>query len=83
MTSYPNIKLGDWIVVSSKHIDAYVFHVISPERLVVGYVQHGGKAVKTVVELRANNWEFEFTGTDATYLSDSEELLVRRGSFRP
>ena len=83
MSSRPDIKPGDWITVGSKHIDAYVFRVVSPEHLIAGYVQHGGKAVREAVEFRSGRWEFELSGVDATYLSSSEELLVRRGPFRP
>lgn len=76
----PSVKEGDWIIVG-KNINGLVMGVY-PEYIAVGYYQNGIKAVKTDAVWKHGQWEFMYSGPDASYLRGSEEAAVKRGPPR-
>lgn len=78
MSVIPLVKEKTWIRLGSG-IDAYVFNVISENKLIVGYYQNNLKAIKENVVWQNNQWEFEVSGLSGSYLRGSDEAIVKRG----
>jgi len=83
--SQPKIKKGSWIVIKSDEnshgIDGYVFDVYSNGELSVGYYQNDTKGIKENVMWNGSFWVFKSSGPDGTYLSKTDEALVKRGPY--
>ena len=80
MASPPQVLEEKWILV--RNLDALVIKVHSPDRIDVGYMQNGHKAIKEEATWNGMEWEFA-PGLNGTYLRGELERKVKRGPSGP
>jgi len=80
--SNSKVKKGDWIIVGSSRISAYVFNVTSDTEVSAGYYQNQSKAIKEDFLWDGESWQFKHQGPNGSYLRGEEEAIVKRGPRR-
>lgn len=78
MLPIPKVAIGDWVRVGWA-VDGYVLSVYPDGSIDVGYYQHQVKATRKTVVWTGDEWDFNDSGPDGSYLRGKEEAIVKRG----